>query len=96
MTVAAHPGSEPQTLAPARLNVQNGVRVALLVILVLLVAGPLLALIISSLQPKTAALFDFSVLTLDNYRDVMFRPGTWQLVVNTLAYAGGSVTLPPA
>ena len=93
MTVAALPGSDPQTLAPARLNVQNGVRVALLVILVLLVAGPLLALIISSLQPKTAALFDFSVLTLDNYRDVLFRPGTWQLVVNTLAYAGGSVTL---
>ena len=74
-------------------SLQTIVRCGLFVLLALLIAGPLLALLVTSVQPRSSALFSFSAPTLENYRDVMLRPGTLQLIANTLGFAGGSVIL---
>jgi iron(III) transport system permease protein len=75
---------------PAR-ELRDLVRVALFIVLLLLIAGPLLILLITSVQPRSAAPLHWGTPTLEHYYDVALRPGTLQLLWNTLAYAGGSV-----
>ena len=82
--------------APARAHtreIRDIVQIALLVVLSLMIAGPLLVLLATSVQPRGAAPLQWGAPTFEHYRDVALRPGTLQLIANTLAYAGGSVVV---
>jgi iron(III) transport system permease protein len=77
-------------LKPAR-ELRDVVQFVLFVVLLLLIAGPLLILLVTSIQPRSAAPLQWGAPTLEHYYDVALRPGTLQLLWNTLAYAGGCV-----
>ncbi len=65
----------------------------LVLITAVLVLGPLLLLIRTSLAPAESFPLDTAALTLDNFVTAYGSPVTVRLVLNTLAYAGGSVLL---
>lgn len=69
------------------------VRAGLLVLLVALIAGPLLILVATSFQTRGILLFQGLSPTLANYADVALSPNTGTLLLNTFAYAVGSVVL---
>ena len=74
-------------------GLQDAVRIGLFILLAALIAGPLVILVMTSFAPAgTLSLVQWS-FTLDNYRDVVSRPNTWQVLLNTLVFAGGSVTI---
>jgi iron(III) transport system permease protein len=83
-----------KNLANLRPNlVRNFVQALLLALLCLLIVVPLLVLLITSLQPMGTLPLKWGAPTLANYADVIGRPGTGQLLANTVAYAGGSVII---
>jgi iron(III) transport system permease protein len=57
----------------------------------LLVLGPLLLLVRSSLTPGTALPFDTWAVTFDNYLTAFGSGDTYRLALNTVLYASGSV-----
>lgn len=63
------------------------------IVMIVLVVGPLLVLVHTSLLPADALPLSFDTLTLRNYHDAFLAPDTWHLIVNTVWYAGGTVTL---
>ncbi len=85
-------GSRPAA-SVERWDARNIAQALLFVVLLLLIAGPLLILVVTSIQPRAAAPLLWGAPTLEHYRDVALRPGTAQLIWNTLAYAGGSVVV---
>lgn len=73
--------------------VQDAVRIGLFVLLAALIAGPLFVLAMTSFAPPgTLSLLDWA-FTLENYRDVISRPNTGEVFVNTVLFAAGSVTI---
>ena len=77
----------------AGLGSRTVVRGGLFALLLALVAVPLLALVINSVQPRGALPFAPGVLTWANYVDIFTTPGSARLLGNTLAYAVGSVII---
>jgi iron(III) transport system permease protein len=80
----------------AKLNAvsqQGVVRVLLLVVVAILVGGPLVVLLHTSLLPSGIMPLSTFVVTPENYLSVITQPDTWVLLRNTFWYAGGSVLL---
>lgn len=71
----------------------RGVLALLALITVMLVLGPLIVLVHTSILPQGALPLTAEPTTLDNYRAAFGRADTYILVRNTLWYAGGSVLL---
>lgn len=69
------------------------VRLALLAIVILLVAGPLAMLLLTSVTPKGSLPFQGIALSFENFRQILAGEGTLGLLVNTLVYAGCSVAM---
>jgi iron(III) transport system permease protein len=72
---------------------QPGLRLALLAVLVLLIAGPLLILLLTSVTPTGSLPFQTTNLTLDHFRAIITGDGTFRLLINTLIYASSSVAM---
>lgn len=72
-------------------SLQRVVRTALLAIVAVLVAVPLIILLDTSVSPKGQLPFQSLSFTFDHFLDAFGRPGTGTLIYNTLVYAGGSV-----
>jgi iron(III) transport system permease protein len=72
---------------------QSGVRLGLLAIVVLLVAGPLLVLLLTAVTPTGSLPFQTTTLTLGHFHDIFTASGTWRLLLNTLVYAASSVAI---
>ncbi|WP_274630791.1 ABC transporter permease [Arvimicrobium flavum] len=61
--------------------------------LLVLVLGPLLVLLITSVSPPGSVPLTEWNLTLQNFRDILALSDTWKIVLNTLQFALGSVLL---
>ena len=73
---------------------QQDVTLAIVLVLVgILVLGPLLVLVRASFAPAGTTPFETGVFTLDNYRAMLASADTVNLVVNTVIYAVGSVSV---
>jgi iron(III) transport system permease protein len=77
----------------ARFSQQGVTLTILLVLLAILVLGPLLVLVRASFAPSGTTPFETGVFTLDNYRAMLASADTVNLVVNTVVYAIGSVSI---
>lgn len=74
-------------------RVQDAARLGLFVLLAALIAGPLFVLVMTSFAPPgTLSLLNWA-FTFENYRDVISRPNTGAVVLNTVMFAAGSVTI---
>ena len=71
----------------------KAVRLVLLGLVVLLVAGPLAMLLLTSVTPKGSLPFQHFAATLDNFGQIFAGDGTVVLLFNTLVYAGFSVAV---
>lgn len=91
--------ADPQTTAEtvgkpgSRLSYLTLVPGGLLGLLVLLIAGPLVVLLLTSFADPKILFVQKLTFTLENYVDVVTRKGTLKLVWNTLFYASSSVVL---
>jgi iron(III) transport system permease protein len=74
-------------------SMQTWLKWALLLVVSLLVLGPLTVLLLTSFSPPGSLDFQLSEITLQNYHDMVSRPGTLKLLWNTVYYAGSSVVL---
>src|SRR4051794_31195473 len=73
---------------------QQGVTLTLLLAVVgILVLGPLLVLVRASFAPSGTTPCETSVFTLDNYRAMLASADTFNLILNTIIYAIGSVSI---
>ncbi|MGE0417009.1 MAG: ABC transporter permease [Acetobacteraceae bacterium] len=71
----------------------RSVLIILAIVTLVLVVGPLIVLVHVSLLPADTLPLSAGHLTLANYRDAFLAPDTLLLLRNTIAYAGGTVTL---
>ena len=76
-----------------RRNVTTIVSILLLALMTLLVVAPLLILFRTSLAPSGELPFESGTYTVDNYVEAVTNPRLLEIVLNTLQYAVGSVTI---
>ncbi|MBM3597536.1 MAG: iron ABC transporter permease [Alphaproteobacteria bacterium] len=94
MTFVAADGAGPSIeRGTRRIRMQQGVQIALLIVLLVLVAGPLLVLLCTSFSPEGKLPFETVDFSWANYVDLFAQSATIGLIWNTLKYAGGSVVL---
>lgn len=74
-----------------RISMPQATLVFLLALLFVLIIGPLVVLLLTSFAEPRTLFFQKLTFSLANYSDLVTRPGTAQLVWNTLFYAGCSV-----
>lgn len=77
----------------ARLTQPRIVLLLLTAVTIILVVGPLVVLIHTSLLPAGSLPLSSTALTIANYLEAFGRPDTFILIRNTLWYAAGSVSL---
>lgn len=76
-----------------RLTQQNVTLALLIAVVAVLVIGPLLVLVRTSVAPPGSMPFDTAVVTLANYATILASPNTVTLLSNTAIYALGSMTI---
>lgn len=74
-------------------SIQKGFQLGLLALLILLVAGPLVVLLITSISPPGSVPLTRWAFTLQNFRDILALSDTFKIILNTLQFALGSVLL---
>lgn len=86
--------SPPRALArPAWMDQERLLQIGLLVILCALLLGPLAILIRAGLSAPNTLPFENWTFTLANFRAIVADPQTPRLLLNTLIYAAGSMSL---
>lgn len=77
----------------AQQAVEKGVQRGLLILLLILVAGPLVVLLVTSVTlPGTVPLIQWG-FTVENFVRIVLLPDTGKIILNTLQFASGSVLL---
>jgi iron(III) transport system permease protein len=72
---------------------QPAVRIGLLALVLLLIAGPLVVLLLTSVTPQGSMPFQHFSATLANFRHIFTENGSVRLIANTLVYAAASVAI---